>query len=284
MRATSFGARQVGIVGLGLMGGSLGLALRRRSVDVIGYDPNPQACVQAVDMGAVRVAGQSPDALAEAQVLILAAPVLAIIEWLHTLGDQPALHPGPAIVFDLGSTKAHVLRAMEALPERFDPIGGHPMCGKESNSIRYAEAGLFENAAFVLSALERTTPAAREWAAELVQAVGARPLWLDGETHDRWAAAVSHAPYCLANSLAAAVRPEALPLAGPGLRSTTRLAGSSIEMMENILRTNRANVLTSLSAARAQLAHLEQALQAEDWSAVRQCLAAGQENYAKIRL
>jgi prephenate dehydrogenase len=173
---------------------------------------------------------------------------------------------------------------MQALPERFAPIGGHPMCGKEHNSMRFAEAGLFIDAPFALTPLERTPPEARTWAQALVEAVGARPLWLDPHTHDAWAAAVSHAPYCLAACLAAVTPPEALPLAGPGLRSTTRLAGSSLTMMEHILHTNRLNLLDALERVRLQMDRLEGALRDEDWASLHECLLAGQESYAKIRL
>lgn len=274
---------QVVVLGLGLMGGSLALGLRRRAAAVLGLDPDPEARRLALARGAVEraearlaplLAGEAPETL-----LILAAPLGAILDWLERL---PQELPGGARVLDLGSVKLPVLRAMQALPEGFDPLGGHPMCGREVGGMANAEAGLFGGATFALTPLERTSARLRALAGELVQALGAQPLWLRAETHDAWVAATSHTPYLLANTLAAATPAEARPLVGPGFRSASRLAPTPLSMMGDVLRLNRDQILPQLRRVQARLAALESALEARDWPAVQALLEAGAEQYRAL--
>jgi len=272
--------RVVAILGLGLMGGSLALALRGRCAALIGVDPDPQVVELALSRRVVDRAAVSPHGLlSQADLVILAAPVGAI---LSLLGALPDLHTGTAVVLDLGSTKRDILNAMQALPPRFDPLGGHPMCGKEKASLASAEAGLYRGAPFALTPLERTTPRARRLAEQLVQAVGARTLWIDAETHDRWVAATSHLPYLLANTLAAATPLEAVPLVGPGFRSTTRLAPATLTMMMDILTTNGENILESLQRFRETLDTIEHSLNIGDMETLRLQLAQGANSYAAL--
>lgn len=268
------------ILGLGLMGGSLALALRGKCAALLGVDPDPQTVELALERRVVDQASVSPhDLLSQADVVVLAAPVGAILTLLRALPD---LHPGAAVVLDLGSTKGEILRVMDSLPSRFDPLGGHPMCGKEKATLAHAEAGLYRDAPFALAPLDRTTPRARSLADQLVQAVGARPLWIDAETHDRWVAATSHLPYLLANTLAAATPLDARPLVGPGLRSTARLAPASLTMMVDILATNRANVLAAVQRYRQILDVVEHSLLSGDLEALRAQLAQGAASYAAL--
>jgi len=201
---------RVAIVGLGLIGGSLALALKGRCALLLGADPDPRTRALALEQGVVDVV--SPDAAAilpQADVVILAAPVRTI---LQLLDDLPKWHPGHAVVLDVGSTKAEITARMAALPDRFDPIGGHPMAGKEKGGLCHAEATLFRGAVFALTPLERTSAHARALALALVAAVGAFPLWLTPEAHDQYAAAVSHAPYLLSLALTLATTEEAASL------------------------------------------------------------------------
>ncbi|WP_322510224.1 prephenate dehydrogenase [Anaerolinea sp.] len=266
-----FRSLRIAIVGLGLMGGSLALALRGRVRAVLGVDTHAPTRQRALEGGAVDAVSADPvDLLPQADVVVLATPVQSI---LHLLERLPDLHPGRAVVLDVGSTKREILAAMAHLPERFDPLGGHPMCGKEYSSFEHAEADLYQGAAFALCPLERTSVHARRVAESLAQAVGARPLWLDAETHDRWVAATSHLPYLLASALASSVPPQAAPLAGPGYRSTSRLASQSADLMLEVLASNRDHLLASLRRAQLRLDLLAQALEAEDWQSLRALLA-----------
>jgi prephenate dehydrogenase len=268
-----FGCDRLAILGLGLMGGSLAMALRGHCAGLLGIDPDPAAVQLALEKGVVGRAATDPaELLAEAEVIILAAPVNTILELLQIL---PELHPGPAVVLDLGSTKSRIVEAMEKLPERFDPIGGHPMCGKERSGLANADPALFRGAPFAFTPLARTRPGARKFASTLAQALGANPLWLDPATHDRWVAATSHLPYLVSNALAACTPLEAAPLVGSGFRSATRLAPTSASMMLDILMTNRENVLAALGSFRQQLAQVESLLTACDYPALQEILETG---------
>lgn len=264
---------RVAIVGLGLIGGSLALALQGQCAALLGVDPSPEARALAQASGALDAISDDPAALLPAaDVVILAAPVRTILALLDAL---PSWQPSPAIVLDVGSTKTAITTRMAALPPRFDPIGGHPMAGKEHGGFAHAEANLFRDAPFVLTPLPRTTPRARAFALTLVGALQARPLWLDATTHDRHAAAISHLPYLLSLALTLSTPPEAARIAGPGFRSTTRLAASPPHMMADILTTNRRPVLEALRHFRTTLDALETALANDDPRALKALLAEG---------
>ena len=268
-----FACDRLAILGLGLMGGSLAMALRGQCAGLLGIDPDPAAVQLALARGVVDQAATDPAGLlAEADVIILAAPVNTILELLAAL---PELHPGPAVVLDLGSTKARIVEAMEKLPERFDPIGGHPMCGKERSGLANADPQLFRGTPFAFTPLARTRPRARKFAAALAGALGAAPLWLDPATHDRWVAATSHLPFLVSNALAACTPLEAATLVGSGFRSATRLAPTPANMMLDILMTNRENVLAALGSFRQQLDQLDALLTDCDSPTLGKLLEAG---------
>lgn len=267
---------RVAILGLGLMGGSLALALRGQVRGLLGCDPDPAAAELAQRRQAVDVFSANPaQILPESDLVILAAPVRAI---LGLLAELPRLHPGRAVVMDLGSTKTRVLAAMQALPARFDPLGGHPMCGKERGSLAAAEPGLFRERAFALTPLERTTARARRLAEELTRAIGARALWLDAATHDRWTAASSHLPYWVSSALAGSTPLEAAPLIGSGFASTSRVAASPAGMMLDVLLTNEANLLEAIGRLRGRLDRMETCLRQGDEAGLLRLLeeSAGQ--------
>ncbi len=262
----------VTIVGLGLMGGSLALALRGHCAALYGADPDPATLELAQARGIVDAIAPHPADLPSADLLILAAPVRAILTLLQTL---PQWHPTPALVVDLGSTKQAITEMMAALPAQYDPIGGHPMCGKEVGTLANADPLLYQGAPFAFTPLPRTSIRARQMGVQLATAVAAQPLWLDPETHDRWVAATSHAPYLIANALAAATPVQVSPLVGPGFRSTTRVAASSPQMMLDVLFTNRELVLAALAQFRARLDALEADLTAVNEQAMHKKLRQG---------
>lgn len=270
----------VAIVGLGLMGGSLALALRGFCRELLGIDPDPATAALAQQMRLVDRFSPTPEPLLpEADIVILAAPVGVILDQIARL---PQLHPGQALVLDLGSTKSEIMRAMQALPARFDPLGGHPMTGKERSSLREAEAGLYHGAPFAFTPLERTSPRARALGEQIARCAGAQPLWLEAGQHDRLASAVSHVPFLAANALAAVTPDEASVLVGPGFRSTTRVAATPDSMIVDVLLTNRENVLSGLRDLRAQLGLLEAALQAGDEAGLRTLIRAGAQQRSRL--
>ena len=131
------------------------------------------------------------------------------------------------------------------------------MTGKEKSGLKHAEVSLYQDAAFALSPLPRTSSRARKLASAIIQVVGAKELWIDPVLHDRYVAATSHTPYLISSALALATSSEATALSGPGFLSSTRLAASSPSLMIDILSTNQANILDSIASFRTHLDHLE---------------------------
>ncbi len=260
--------QRVAIVGLGLMGGSLAMALRNRVAALYAVDPDPRTRALAREWGLVDLVSAKPEAvLPHADVVILAAPVQAILEVARGL---PHWMPQPALVLDLGSTKQAVCEALNRLPPRFDPLGGHPIAGKERAGLAHADPRLFQGAPFVFTPLPRTTARARAFAETLARALGAVPLWSTPEEHDRGLAFTSHLPYLVGLALTRTVPEEMRAFIGPGFRSTSRLAASSPRMMRDIMATNLAAVLEALERMEDELAALRRLLQQstpEDWEA-----------------
>lgn len=271
-------ACSIGIVGLGLMGGSLAMALKGKCASLVGMDPDGRVIASALDKKIIdRGTTDCLQALSGIDMVVLAAPVLKIIEWLHWL---PTYHAGPLVVFDLGSTKRQILEAMNELPEVFEPIGGHPMCGKERLTFDNADPSIFMGASFAVVPLPRTTARAMSLALEMVQIAGSTPLWVDAETHDRWTAATSHFPYLLSNALAYTTPLDAAPLIGSGFRSTARLAATPIGMMQDVLTTNRENILKSIQQLRFHLDVIEDCLEKESYDQLADLLEQGSAQYA----
>jgi len=246
----------VGIVGLGLMGASLALALRRAwpETALAGCDLDSLTVRRALDRGIVDVGGPDLDAVRPAGLIVLALPVLAMREALRGLAGSTA------VLTDVASTKAEVMRwAGEA---GVDLVGGHPMCGRERSGIEAADADLYQGAPWVLT---RTEPRIEA----LVRAVGARPVVIDPERHDRLVAGVSHAAFVVSAAYLLGVTgspewPEAGRLAAAGFRDMTRLAAGDPEMEAGIVRTNRANLLAAIDAFEASLRVIRRHLEQDD--------------------
>jgi prephenate dehydrogenase len=253
---------KIAIIGLGLMGGSLALALRGKCATLFGVDPHQATLELACRQNIVDFADRDPaKLLPKADLVVLAAPVPAILMLLDQL---PSLTSRRCIVMDLGSTKQLIVEAMSRLPDRFDPIGGHPICGKEKLSLASAERSLYYAAPFLLTPLKRTTPRALSAANQVIEAIGAKATLLDAAEHDRILASTSHLPFVLSCALALATPKDAGPFIGPGFRSVSRLAGTPTSMMLGILRSNRKNVLEALYRFRASLDKIEAALTSAD--------------------
>jgi prephenate dehydrogenase len=275
-----FSGAAVAIIGLGLMGGSLAKALTGKCASVVGVDSDLKTLHKAIYDGVIADGYETVRRLpAGLDALILAAPIHAILQTLSSLESD---FPGAAIVTDLGSTKAQILDAMQSLPPRFDPIGGHPMCGKEISGYDQSDADIFAGATFALTPLHRTSSAARRFAVELIAATGAVPFWTDAQTHDRMAAMTSHLPYLVANALAAVTPLQAAPLTGPGFLSAARLAPTPSEMMKDIIRTNRRNVLRAVNDFQVHLSQAAALLESEDDDQWLQFAGIGAEQYTAI--
>jgi prephenate dehydrogenase len=289
-----FSRAQVTIVGLGLMGGSLAAALSTagacRRVVGVARRPSTLATAQAlrfISWGTTDLA----QGVAEADLVVLATPVSDILEKIGQIG--PLLKPG-CVLMDLGSTKGAICAAMAALPPHVEPVGGHPMCGKESSGLTMAEPGLYRERVFVLAPLARTSPAALSLARSLVAAVGAREVQLDPARHDRLVAIISHLPYAMAVSLVMAAEQLAAAdelagegelawrLAAGGFRDTSRVAAGSIPMMRDILSTNRGAIVDAVREAERQLGHFADLLEAGEDAALEKILVAARDRRMEV--
>jgi prephenate dehydrogenase len=270
----SLTAARVTIAGLGLMGGSLALALRGQCRELVGVDHDPATAALAMERAVVDRIAAFETASAETDLLILAVPVRGILSQLAQLAQSSP--PRPTVVLDLGSTKTEIIAAMQALPEGWDPVGGHPMCGKEVSGLAHAEAGLFRGKLFVLAPLERSSARARALAEAVVAAVGAKALRLEASHHDALAASSSHLPYLAAALLvraAEAAEDDGIwEMAASGFRDTSRLAASDVRMMMDILLTNRPEILAALGRYRAELETLTGLLERGEAEPLREYL------------
>jgi prephenate dehydrogenase len=271
---TGLAAARVTVVGLGLMGGSFALALRGHCRELVGADHDPAALELARATSVVDRTAPLAEAV-ECDLLVLGAPVRAILSQLQALTQLPRPQQR-VVVLDLGSTKAEVVQAMATLPAGYDPIGGHPMCGKETSGLANADAGLFRGKVFVLTPLPRTTPGALALALAAAGALGAQPWVLAPEQHDALAAYSSHLPYAVAALLVrtaqAAGDEQIWRMAASGFRDTSRLASSDVTMMLDILLTNREPVLAALAGFRAELDDLRRLLSDGDVERLRSLL------------
>ena len=260
---------RIAILGVGLIGGSIGLAARERAgAHVTGFDPAPGVLEAARGRGALdATAASAAEAAAGAETVFVAAPVGALPE---AVAEALAAAGADATVTDVGSTKRAVLAA--TADERF--IGGHPLAGAETAGVEHARPDLFDGARWYLTPTPRTEGVRYERLHRLLSALGARPQALDPATHDKLMAAVSHLPHVVANVLVAqAARAldeegEHLPATGPSFRDATRVAGANTAIWRDIYLSNADALTTALDAAIARLQDVRDALAAGDAAAV----------------
>lgn len=261
----SSGLKRVTIVGLGLIGGSLGLALKAGpgpEVEVIGYDRNRTVAAKARRLGAIDRAGADlAEAVAASPLVVIATPILAIRQTLERIA--PHLQPD-AVVTDTGSTKAMVMAwAGELLPPGVSFVGGHPMAGKETQGVDHAQADLFHGKTYCLCPSPGARQEAVDLVTEMVRRVGGQPLLISAAEHDRYVAAVSHLPLVVSVALFNLVRsspdwPRLATLAASGFRDVTRLASGDPEMGHDICVTNREQLLHWLDRFQEELARFRE--------------------------
>jgi prephenate dehydrogenase len=267
------------IVGLGLMGGSLGKALVNGGAcrQVRGLVRHQAAAQLAVAVGAVHLAGTDPqELLGETDLVVFATPVRTIERQIATL--HPFMKTG-AIITDMGSVKQNIMQAMEQLPPHIGAVGGHPMCGKETPGLQASDPDLFRDKAWVLIRPNQTHPEALELIEEMVTVVGAQPLLMRADDHDLIAACVSHLPYLLAATLVAVAeetaleKPDVWNLASSGFRDTSRVAGGDLTMMMDILAANRDSVIQMLETAQRIIEAFTRSMVDNDEAGLREALS-----------
>jgi prephenate dehydrogenase len=256
---------RIAIVGVGLIGGSVGLAARERlGASVAGFDPAPGALDAALEVGAVDHAATGlQDALDGAEAAFVAAPVGVLPATVRAVLDAAG---EDCVVTDVGSTKRTVVEAVD--DERF--IGGHPLAGGANAGVRHARAELFEGATWYLTPKADTRGTLYERLHRMLSALGARPAAVDAVTHDRMLATVSHLPHVLANVLVAQAararseEDETLPATGPSFRDITRVAGSNTAIWRDIYLANADALIEAIDDATARLAEVRRALESGD--------------------
>ncbi len=261
---------KVAVLGVGLIGGSIGLAARARAdAEVCGYDPDAGVRAQALELGAIDTdAADVAGAVAGADIVFAAAPVGALAETVRL-----ALEAAPAdcVVSDVGSTKRFLADA--AADERF--VGGHPLAGAETAGVEHAREDLFEGATWYLTPAKGSTAGVLyERLHRLLSRFGARPEAIDAETHDRLMATVSHLPHVLANLLVAetaallAEQPQRLPAVGPSFRDATRVAGANTAIWTDIYMSNRDALIAGIDGLGERLQEVRGWLAGGDAAAV----------------
>jgi prephenate dehydrogenase len=261
----------VTIIGLGLIGGSIGLALRqgkRSSWEVVGHSRRTETVARALTIGAIdRGETNVKDAAGQAELLIIATPVLMVKEIFSTVA--PLLRPG-CIVTDTASTKTQVMKwAQEILPRRVNFIGGHPMAGRETYGIEAAQADLFRRCTYCLTPSDEASPESIDTMESMIKRLGATPFFIDAQEHDNLVAGISHLPILLSAALVSvtAKNPswsKMSKLASSGYHDLTRLASGNPEVNSHICLTNQQAIIGWIDKFSQELQQYRQLVAGED--------------------
>jgi prephenate dehydrogenase len=277
-------APKIAVLGVGLIGGSIGLAARRRlDAEVVGYGRTPATLERAVQLGALdRGAASVAEACEGAEVVFCAGPVGALPGQAR---EALAASAPETVVTDVGSTKGELVAALGG-DERF--IGGHPLAGAETAGVENARADLFAGARWYLTPTERSSGVLYDRLQRTVAALGARPQAIDAAAHDRLMATISHLPHVVANALAAEAAAELsrdserMPEVGPSFRDTTRVAGSNPAIWADIFASNREAVADSVAAVARRLDEAAELIRGGDRDAVAAWHAAAGEDRRRL--
>jgi len=255
---------RIAVLGVGLIGGSIGLAAKERlGCEVVGWSRRRETLERALELGALDgAAGSLEEACAGAEVVFCAAPVSVLPQ---QVADALAAAGAETVVSDAGSTKRHLVAALGG-DERF--VGGHPLAGAETAGVENARADLFDGARWYLTPSERTSGVLYDRLQRAIAGLGARPQAIDAAAHDRLMATVSHLPHVLANVLAGQAAAELtrdserLPEVGPSFRDATRVAGSNPAVWGDIYSANAGAIAEAIDDAIARLREARELLRA----------------------
>jgi prephenate dehydrogenase len=280
------------LLGIGLIGGSIGLAARERidGATVRGFDPDEEALARAVELGAIdEPSATVEEALAGAEACFACAPVGQLGELVR----EALVHGGDCVVSDVGSTKRSIIEGLAtsglAEPDLARFVGGHPLAGAEASGVGYARADLFEGATWYLTPTERTSGMLYERLYRTVSALGARPEAIAAGVHDRMMATVSHLPHVLANVLvgqaagALTEDTQRLPATGPSFRDVTRVAGANPALWRDILLSNREALSEELEACIAALRRVLDELLGADGESLEEWIEDARADRQRLR-
>ena len=263
---------RVAVIGTGLIGASIGLAMRQRSkiegLELVGYDREAANAKHAQKIGAVDSTARSPlEAVRDASMVIMATPVLSLRKIMAEIA--PALDEG-AVVTDTGSTKTDVMSwAAQELPDTVSFVGGHPMAGRTESGPEYASVDLFDGARWAIVPAPNASEGALKTIRAMAETAGAKEIFMDAEEHDAYVAAISHLPMMAATAMFNMTReseawPEMSLLAAGGFKDTTRLAATDADMSFDIAITNRTQIIHWIERYRESLRELHERLSDED--------------------
>lgn len=267
---------KIAIIGLGLMGGSLALSLKKQDYieSIVGYDHNEDHTDQALKLGLVDEI-VSFSQVKKCDVIFLAIPVDGLIATLATLTDVSK----ETTIIDLGSTKAKIVTSVPPVIRK-NFVAAHPMTGTENFGPSAAVEGLYEDKVVVLCDLEDSGKLQSDTAKKIFTSINMRLTLMRANEHDRHAAFISHMPHAISYSIANAVMKQEnkhniLALAAGGYRSMSRLAKSSPNMWEDIFRQNKDNILEAITHFEAELSQLKNAIATDDWERVHKEMSDG---------
>ncbi|GAB6074112.1 prephenate dehydrogenase [Nautilia lithotrophica] len=267
-----------GIVGLGLMGGSFGLAMRGYFKEIIGIDHNEDHKKDALNLGLVDKVGEFKD-LESVDVIILAIPIRGIIASLQTLSKMNLKKE--VTIIDFGSTKESIINEC---PEniRKNLVASHPMAGTEYSGPMAAIADLYENKIMVVCNIEDSGDIQTKRAIEIFEKLKMKVKYMDSKEHDRHAAFISHMPHIVSFSIANAVlkqedKEHIVTLAAGGFRDMSRLAKSNAHMWGDIFKENKANLLDSIEAFKSELKKAKEMIEKEEWDKLKTWMETGNE-------
>ncbi len=269
--------RRVTIIGLGLIGGSLGLAIKRRRLAswVIGYSRRISTVHQAAARGLIDAGVRDlGDAVGDSELVIIATPVAQIVPIAQRVARLAA--PG-TIIIDVGSAKGEIVRRLQAsLPERVSFVGAHPLAGSERRGLAAAVAQLFDGSICILTPTPRTNRAAFRRVRSFWQSLGTRVVVMSPAAHDKLVATISHLPHALAFALMHRTTPQAARLASRSFLDATRVAASDPQLWQEILLMNRRELQAALRGFERELRALRAVLVRGDARALTQWIRAAQ--------
>ena len=268
---------KVGIVGLGLIGGSLGLELRSQGIKVLGVSRGQQTCQIALELGVADRAQTDLSLLTSADLVFVCTPLAAIVPTVEQL--IPHLQP-QTIITDVGSVKTPIVEACTRLWSTF--VGGHPMAGTAQQGIEAAQLNLFRDAAYVLTPTATTPSQALTKVEEIARSLGSQVSTCSPQAHDRAVAGISHLPVMISAALIAACSadesaPLAQRLASSGFRDTSRVGGGNPSLGVQMARYNRSQLLRSLLQYRQNLDHIIAQIEQENWDTLEEILQSTQQ-------
>ncbi len=282
---SAFGEKPViAIIGIGLMGGSLGLAAKKKKLarKVLGLSRRESTVKKALDMGAVDMGSTEPGAfLMQADFVFIGAPVDLTVSLLKKI--KPFLKKN-CVVTDLGSTKEKLVREADKLMKNSQSyfVGGHPLCGSEKSGVQYSTPSLFDGATYILTPAKHTNKKAFSKLKAFVQKLGAKPAMLGPSQHDAILSQTSHFPHLAAFLLVKAASrtkdsENFFRFAASGFRDTTRVAGSPVDVWRDIFLHNKKNILKDIKAFKKELSSFEGALKKGDMTKVTKMLDDAKE-------